>query len=71
MYGTEFLIALTLITQVIIPLFVPNLKLFWLFRVKSKPDSDYYDEIDEINKGDKKEEEKEEKKPSITDINIG
>ena len=35
-HSLEFLLGLTVITQVIIPLFVPKLKIFWLFRDKSK-----------------------------------
>jgi len=33
-YFWEFLLGLTLITQVLVPIFVPKLKFFWLFRGK-------------------------------------
>lgn len=39
-YVGEILLTLTLITQVLIPLFVPNLKFFWFFRYKRLPDDD-------------------------------
>jgi hypothetical protein len=31
-YGLEFIFGLTLLTQVLIPIFVKDLKLFWLFK---------------------------------------
>lgn len=32
MYGLEFIIGLILVTQVLIPVFLTNLKFFWFFR---------------------------------------
>lgn len=36
-YGVTFLLALTIITQLIVPLFVPKLELFWIFKRKTVP----------------------------------
>lgn len=35
--GLIFLVAITLITQIVVPLFIPKLDLFWIFKMKSKP----------------------------------
>ena len=40
MYGLEFLLGLTLLTQVVIPMFMPNLKYFWLFKSSDKKTGD-------------------------------
>lgn len=48
-YGLEFLIGLTLLTQVLIPLFVSDLPLFWLFK-KSKPDKPQISSLDDLEK---------------------
>lgn len=35
-HSIEFIVGLVLITQVVIPIFIENLPLFWLFRPKKK-----------------------------------
>ena len=46
-YGLEFLIGLFLLTQVIVPIFVPKLKFFWLFKGKEKSNISSVDEFNQ------------------------
>lgn len=66
-YGLEFLIGLTLVTQVIIPVFVKDLPLFWLFRpsqpIATVPTLDALDE--EVNENLRKRNETKEKVEDI------
>lgn len=52
MYASEFLLFITLLTQVVIPIFIPKLKFFWLFRSEAKSEvtdlSDLNKEADEV-----------------------
>lgn len=54
----EFLLGLTLITQVIIPMFFPKLKYFWLFRGNKTTNISSLDELNSKaskNKSDRDE----------------
>lgn len=54
----EFLLALILITQVLIPMFFPNLKFFWLFRGSKNTNISSLDELNtkaSKNKSDRDE----------------
>lgn len=48
-FALEFLIGLTLLTQVVIPVFVKNLKFFWIFRSSDKGASSNVTTLDELN----------------------
>jgi hypothetical protein len=43
----EFLVALTLITQVLIPSFTPDLEFFWIFKRQTKPSVSSLDELEQ------------------------
>lgn len=62
-YGLEIIIIIGIITQIILPMFIPNLRLFWLFKKKPTVEMDkksidnLSDEVDEVIK--KRDETKE------------
>lgn len=48
-FALEFIIGLLLLTQVIIPIFVKNLKFFWLFRSSDTGTASTVSTLDELN----------------------
>ncbi len=65
-YTLEFLIGLTLITQVIAPMFVKNLDFFWLFK-SSKSESAGITTLDELKqRANQNNEEREKIKENLS-----
>lgn len=48
-FGLEILILLILVTQIVVPMFAPKVKYFWLFRGKSDSETSGVSSLDELN----------------------